>query len=272
VRDADASTTNEIQDLSLASNVLSLSGDATTVNLASYLDNTDNQDLTLTGNTLSLSNDATTVSLATYLDNTDAQTLTYDGPTKVLSISGGNNVTITETQTLAQVLAQGADAGSSKITGLAAPTANTDATTKKYVDDADAALASMISTTYAFKTAFAYNNTSGATTNDQTLPFTTEEFDDFSVLASNTFTATQNGTYVFMVDGTYQAAISGGQLSLLYNAAKYSIAIVQPWGSAITRYNATFMFKLTAGQTVSLVADNVISGAQFNGTFFGYKL
>jgi|GEM_PF-1410710 len=98
----DASATNEIQDLSLATNTLSLSGDATTVNLAPYLDNTDNQDLSLASNTLSLTNDATTVSLAAYLDNTDAQALTFTSPN--LSISGGNSVNLSAINTDAQTL------------------------------------------------------------------------------------------------------------------------------------------------------------------------
>lgn len=45
----DGSTTNEIQDLSLSTNTLSLTGDGTTVDLSGYLDNTDAQSLTITG-------------------------------------------------------------------------------------------------------------------------------------------------------------------------------------------------------------------------------
>jgi hypothetical protein len=41
--EVDGSTTNEIQDLTLAVNTLSLSGDASTVDLSGYLDNTDDQ-------------------------------------------------------------------------------------------------------------------------------------------------------------------------------------------------------------------------------------
>jgi hypothetical protein len=47
VNDADANPTNEIQDLSLSGNTLSLSSDATTVDLSPYLDDTDDQNLTL---------------------------------------------------------------------------------------------------------------------------------------------------------------------------------------------------------------------------------
>ncbi|EAR14165.1 hypothetical protein RB2501_02025 [Robiginitalea biformata HTCC2501] len=132
VDDADADPNNEIQDMSLAGNTLSLTGDATTVDLSGYLDNTDDQNLTgasltgntlqidiedgssasvdlsalvddadadpnneiqdmsLAGNTLSLTGDATTVDLSGYLDNTDDQNLTLAGNT--LSIEDGNSV------------------------------------------------------------------------------------------------------------------------------------------------------------------------------------
>ncbi len=63
------------QDLSLSGNTLSLTNDATPVDLSGYLDNTDNQDLSLSGNTLSLTNDTTPVDLSGYLDNTDDQTI-----------------------------------------------------------------------------------------------------------------------------------------------------------------------------------------------------
>jgi hypothetical protein len=108
--------------------------------------------------------------------------------------------------------------------------------------------------------------------NDQQLPFTIEDFDDFNVLATNSFTAIENGVYVFMVDGSYIASIAGGQLSLLYNSVKYPVSVIQPWGSGTARFNATLMFKLTAGQTVRLVGDNILNSAQFSGSFFGYKL
>ncbi|WP_157766075.1 T9SS type A sorting domain-containing protein, partial [Aquimarina aggregata] len=55
-----------------------------------FLDNTDAQDLDLSDNVLSLSNDATTVDLSGYLDNTDAQTLILTNTD--LSISGGNSI------------------------------------------------------------------------------------------------------------------------------------------------------------------------------------
>ncbi|MBN1115593.1 MAG: tail fiber domain-containing protein [Bacteroidales bacterium] len=121
--EGDASILNEIQDLSRTGNTLSLSGDATTVDLSSYLDNTDDQTLDLTGSiltiedgnfvdlstlsgvdtddqTLSFSNDTlyivdgNWVYLGAYLDNTDSQTLSIN-PTNRLTISDGNNVDLT---------------------------------------------------------------------------------------------------------------------------------------------------------------------------------
>jgi len=105
----DIDPTNEIQDLSLSVNTLTLSGDPTTIDLSGYLDNTDNQDLSLAGNTLSLTNDASSVDLSPYLDNTDSQDLDA-------------------------VLTQDNDAGGATISNLANPASPQDAATKNYVD------------------------------------------------------------------------------------------------------------------------------------------
>ena len=72
--EVDGSTTNELQDLSLVENTLSLSNSAATIDLSAYLDNTDAQAISLEGNTLSISGSAGTVDLSGYLDNTDDQT------------------------------------------------------------------------------------------------------------------------------------------------------------------------------------------------------
>mgnify|MGYP000201925366 CR=1 FL=1 len=63
VDDADPDPMNELQDISLSSNDLSISS-------------------------------GSTIDLSGYLDNTDSQTLAYSVVTSVLSISGGNSVTI----------------------------------------------------------------------------------------------------------------------------------------------------------------------------------
>ncbi len=84
------------QELSLTTNTLSISGGAVSVDLSKYLDNTDAQDLDISGNILSLTNDGTTVDLSGYLDNTDAQTLSFDNGN--LSIAGGNSIDLSALQ------------------------------------------------------------------------------------------------------------------------------------------------------------------------------
>ncbi len=68
----DATVNTDEQDLSLSNDILSLTNDATSVDLSGYLDNTDNQDLTMSNHILSLSNDATPIDLTAYV-NTDTQ-------------------------------------------------------------------------------------------------------------------------------------------------------------------------------------------------------
>ena len=52
------------------------------------------QDLSLSGNTLSLSGDGTSVNLSGYLDNTDAQNVNYTPSTRAVAISGGTGFTM----------------------------------------------------------------------------------------------------------------------------------------------------------------------------------
>ena len=95
LNDADSDPTNELQDLSLNGNLLSLSGSSSTVDLSALMNNnTDAQAISLSGNTLAISGNSSTVDLSPYLDNTDNQTLSLFGNT--LSISGGNSVTLVD--------------------------------------------------------------------------------------------------------------------------------------------------------------------------------
>jgi hypothetical protein len=102
VNDADFDITNEIQDLNLVGNNLTITNNAgaTTINLSPYLDNTDNQQVdtfSLVANilTLEMENDgqpAQTVNLSAYLDNTDDQnieSLGLSGDTLTVGIEDG---------------------------------------------------------------------------------------------------------------------------------------------------------------------------------------
>lgn len=283
---------NQTLTLSPSDN-LSISG-GNSVNLSGYKDNTDHQDLSLSGNTLSLTNDGTAVDLAPYMqglsssaagtnrtvsitggtpatfsvadnDNdpvNEIQTLTYVPATKNLTIASGNTVNIPETQNINQVLTQGNDAGGQKITNVGAPTALTDVVTKQYVDNGTAAINARLSNNYAFKATFSFDALLAAS--NVTMPFVSEDFDDFSVMGAANFTAPEAGIYMFVVDANFSGL--SGTLSLFYNGVKHTVT------TGGGRYNSTFFFKMTVGQTISLIGDNLLLGVGIDGTLSGYKV
>ena len=119
--DGDADPTNEIQDLSINGDILTLTlnGSATEIDLSEYLDNTDAQKIDV-------------------FQLTDTQlflSIEGDGEaSKVLDLSTLQDGTGTDDQTLTEVLTENNDAGGLKITGLMDPAAAQDAATKAYVD------------------------------------------------------------------------------------------------------------------------------------------
>ncbi|GAB3331856.1 hypothetical protein GCM10027429_10630 [Marivirga atlantica] len=186
----DLDSTNEIQDLVLTGNNLSISNNpgATSIDLTPFSGtNTDNQNLTLTsindertidisggsgvtfsvadndndrineiqdlildGNALSITNNpnATAIDLSPFVgSNTDNQNLsvTNSGENRTINITGGDGVTFSiadndndasnEIQNLSSVLSSGNDAGGASIANLASPSNNNDAATKLYVDN-----------------------------------------------------------------------------------------------------------------------------------------
>jgi trimeric autotransporter adhesin len=83
--EVDGSTTNEIQDLSLSGNTLSLSSDATTVNLAPYLDNV-TTNLTVSGTSSPLT-----------INSSDGTDVTITAGTNVTLSGTAGNITINST-------------------------------------------------------------------------------------------------------------------------------------------------------------------------------
>lgn len=201
----------------------------------------------------------------------EIQDLTLNTTTNILKIT--NNAAATNIdlspykQNLTQVLSTGNNAGGQKITNLGAPTVNTDATTKVYVDNA-------IARNFAFKTRFAFTNTSGGLLVNQTIPFTSQEFDTFGVLVGNSFTALEDGVYVFTVSGSYNPNGSGlgPILSLRVSGVASLSYVAMPGVTTNANYNSSFMFKLTTGQTVTIFSEVIGTNSQFDGTIFGYKL
>lgn len=138
VDDADANPTNEIQALAFSNDTLYLSNGGNVYLGAYAIDNVDDadanptneiQDISLVGNNLSISS-GSTVNLSAI--NTDQQTLAYNTGTSLLSILGGNSVTIPNGDITDVVagdgISGGATTGSATLTAVANNGLNVDAT------------------------------------------------------------------------------------------------------------------------------------------------
>ncbi|HNP07480.1 MAG TPA: hypothetical protein PKN99_07620 [Cyclobacteriaceae bacterium] len=104
VNDADANPINEIQDLSLTGNILTITnnGSATPIDLSPFSGtNTDNQTISLSGTNLSITG-GNTVDISSVDTDTDDQVLNLAGST--LSITDGNSVNLSSVNTDNQTL------------------------------------------------------------------------------------------------------------------------------------------------------------------------
>ena len=254
--DLDIDPTNELQNLS---QVLTRGNDAGTQKITNLGAPTAANDAATksyvdTQNALDLDQSATN----------EIQTLTYTPGTNNLAISGGNNVTINST--LTHVLNTNPNAGGIRIQNVGAPTAGTDATTKAYVDNA-------IATNYAFRTSYAFLNNLGSVFTNAPITLI-EDFDDFNVIGSNSFTAPISGIYLFTATAT---SSSGGvpiRLKITSSGTTFfDIKRQQAFPLvSIVNYTDSMIYKLNAGDIVELVVTSSSLGDRVDGFFFGYKL
>jgi hypothetical protein len=264
VADNDNSATNEIQSLTKSAATISLSNGGGSVTLGDDNPTNEIQDLALnTGtNILSLTNDATTVDLSPYKQN-----LTYNATTNNLAIAGGNNVNITST--LTQVLTTNPSAGNIRIQNVGTPAASTDATTKSYVDTS---IANAIATTYAFKTSYNFINTGGIFNDSPVAltevfdDFNVVGTNRFTAPIAGTYSFSVSGTSP--VGGAQlKLKVTSGTTSLYDIKQTVAYPIV-----TIINYQDSNIYKLNAGDTIELVVTSLLLGQRADGILFGYKL
>ncbi|HNV30389.1 MAG TPA: hypothetical protein PKJ83_14690 [Cyclobacteriaceae bacterium] len=260
----DDNATNEIQALTKTGATISLSNGGGSITLNDDNATNEIQDLTLnTGtNILSLTNDATTVDLTPY-----KQSLTYTPATNSLAISGGNNVNITST--LTQVLTTNPNAGAIRIQNVGAPSATTDATTKGYVDTA---IATAIATNYAFKTSYSFINTGGSFADSPiSLTEDFDDFNvvgtnRFTAPSAGvySFNVTGNST---MGGIPIRLKVTSGTTTYFDIKRQQSYPL-----ASTVNYHDSIIFKLNAGDTVELVVTSTGLGERVDGFLFGHKL
>jgi len=193
---------------------------------------------------------------------TDAATKNYVDAQNALDLDKDPT---NELQTLAQVLGRGNNAGGLKLTNLGAPTVNSDATTKQYVDNA-------IATNYAFKVPYTFTN-SGSSVVNQVVSFGADTYDDFNVTSANRFVTPSSGYYMFFIDGTVNnnniilsVRVNG---TTLYQAKKSEERILL---SVFINHSLNLMLKLSQNDFVELVITSNTPGDNVVGALFGYKL
>lgn len=212
--------------------VLSVSGNAGTVDLSSLIDDADAdpeneiQDLNLTSNMLTVTNKTspTEIDLTPYLDNTDNQKLEYDPNTRNLSISDGNSVS------LGSIIAFRARKLTSD-TGLS------------YMNDYN-----FLANSFAegYNDGNHYNGSTGI------------------------FTAPKSGIYTFNV--SYNATGTGSERSLKLFLNDWLYEILNTGIASTTSLTRSITLKLVLGDEVKVVINTGGATESGTGSFSGYRV
>jgi hypothetical protein len=257
INDADADSVNEIQDLHLDGNMLKITknSEMMPVDLAKYLDNTDNQTLTwnLATRVLGLTNSTFSVDLS--------RSLSFNTSSNLLSVSGGNSVDLT-------TLKNDADANPtneliSSVNLQGSELVITEGGIENRVDFS----ANMI----AFRGRKQVSTVASSVTDITFIPGSVEE--NYGSAFNGTtgeFAAPVTGVYTFYVSFYADGSGSGRKLCIYKNSSLFEDLATDISSGTLTTRSITI--RLTAGDVIRLVINTGTSTQTGTGTFSGFRV
>lgn len=238
VNDADANATNEIQTLSRTGNNLNLSSGGT-VDIGSYLDNTDNQNLSSTtsgtNRTINISGGTSTTLSVADNDNSASNELITNGSyvaNNTLRITdAGGNINI-----LLGTLNANLNANANRITNVGDPVNPGDAINLGYFETKNA-------TDYAMSIPLSYVSSSAG---DVPLNLSGFTLDKGGLITGSTITIAEAGVYAVSVQGISALSI-GSDIEITINGTSTPVI------KGVNHYMGVYLFDLVAGDQIQIV-------------------
>jgi hypothetical protein len=240
--EVDGSITNEIQDLQLVGDNLTITnnGTATTIDLSGYLDNTDNQNLSLsiagTNRTIGITSGAGVV-----VDVADNDNSISNETITATSFEANNTIRVTEggvdNDLPIGTLNADLDANSNKIVNLADPVDAQDAVTMSFLESESAkdfAISVPIST-----------NLSGVAA-DIALDLSSATLDKGGLILGSVITITDPGVYSVSVQGVSNLG-TGSNIEIRINGVGTQIL------KGLNHYLGTYLFDLVQNDQIEMV-------------------